>query len=165
AGERTEPAVEPETLEEAAVTPVATRPFVLGYRDPVTGAELANFGRRAGALVLDTAFLGVLFIGVPVALGAPVLLVAASFLGPSLYRWLMIGAKGQTLGKMALGIQVRRSEDAGRVSYSRALGREVAEQLLGVFVFPAIFSYLRPLWNPRRQTWHDSWAETIAVRI
>jgi uncharacterized RDD family membrane protein YckC len=45
---------------------------------------------------------------------------------PSLYQWLMVGARGQTLGKMALGVRVARAEDAGPVGYPRARSRPIA---------------------------------------
>ena len=61
---------------------------------------------------------------------------------PSLYAWLMVGAWGQTLGKMAVGVRVVRSADAGRVSYLRALGRAASTWLLGLLFLPILLAYL-----------------------
>ena len=87
------------------------------------------------------------------------------FVGPTLYAWLMVGAWGQTLGKMAVGVKVVRSTDAGRVSYIRALGRAVSTWLLGVLFVPILLAYLWPLWDRRNQTLYDKMAGTIVVRV
>ena len=78
---------------------------------------------------------------------AALLLFVVWFLGPSLYAWLMVGAWGQTLGKMAVGITVARSADAGRVSYLRSFGRVASTWLLGLLFFPILLAYLWPLWD------------------
>ena len=87
------------------------------------------------------------------------------FLGPSLYAWLMVGAWGQTLGKMAVGVKVVQSSDAGRVSYLRSLGRAASTWLLGVLFLPILLAYLWPLWDRRNQTLYDKMAGTIVVRV
>ena len=59
---------------------------------------------------------------------------------PSLYQWLMVGAWGQTLGKMALRVRVVRGKDAGPVGYARALGRVASAWALGFFVVPLLLA-------------------------
>jgi uncharacterized RDD family membrane protein YckC len=144
--------------------------------DPVTGAPLASWGRRAGGWFVDL----LVYIAAFVATFAVALATASSdtgvsalaglltfvvwFLGPSLYAWLMVGAWGQTLGKMAVGIKVVQGSDAGRVSYLRALGRAASTWLLGLLFFPILLAYLWPLWDRRNQTLYDKMAGTIVVR-
>jgi len=123
--------------------------------DPVTGAHLASWGRRAAGWFVDVLVL----IGVWVATfvwalttedpvtgeisdTAAVVILVVLFLGPPLYDWVMIGRWGQTLGKMAVGIRVVRNEDADRVSYPRALGRAVSVWVLGIFSLPLLLAYL-----------------------
>lgn len=144
--------------------------------DPVTGAPLASWGRRAGAWFVDA----LVYVGAIVAVvlwstttedprtGEPsdfaaLLTSVTIFLGPTLYQWLTIGRWGQTLGKMAVGIVVVRSQDAGRVSYPRALGRAASVLLLGLLLLPILLAYLWPLWDRRNQTIYDKMASTIVV--
>ena len=144
--------------------------------DPVTGAPLASWGRRAGGWVVDllvylAAFIATFVFAVAsessdtgVNAVAGLLFFVVWFLGPSLYAWLMVGAWGQTLGKMAVGIRVVQSTDAGRVSYVRALGRAASTWMLGLLVLPIPLAYLWPLWDRRNQTLYDKMAGTIVVR-
>lgn len=146
--------------------------------DPVTGARLAGWGRRAAAIVLDWIIL--VFTLVPAFIWAatttdPVtdeisdasagVILAQLFFGPLVYNWLMVGAWGRTVGKMAVGIAVRRGEDSAPVGYARALGRAASSFLLGVLSIPLLVSYLWPLWDKRNQTLHDKMANTIVVKI
>ena len=150
--------------------------------DPVTGARLATWGTRAAAWFVDL----IVFVGVWVATfvwafttedpvtgeisdAAAVVIIVVFLLGAPLYQWLMIGRWGQTLGKMALGISVARSEDADSVSYGRALGRASSLWVLGIFGslllgLPLLLAYLWPLWDKRNQTLYDKMASTIVVR-
>ena len=148
-----------------------------GPGDPVTGAPLASWGRRAGGWFVDLLVYVVALVATFVfalatedsATGEPsdlaaLLFFVTWFLGPSLYAWLMVGAWGQTLGKMAVGITVARSADAGRVSYLRSLGRVASTWLLGLLFLPILLAYLWPLWDGRNQTLYDKMAGTIVVR-
>jgi len=144
--------------------------------DPVTGAHLASWGRRAAAWFVDLMVLGFALWVAPFALafttedsGTDEITVAVLLLGPPLYQWLMIGWSGQTLGKAALGIRVVRSEDADRVSYPRALGRASSLWVFWTFGWlllglPLLLAYLWPLWNTRNQTLYDKMASTIVVK-
>jgi uncharacterized RDD family membrane protein YckC len=146
------------------------------HGDPVTGAPLASWGRRAGGWFVDllvyvVAFAASFAIALTtedatgeVSAGASLLVFFVWFLGPTLYAWLMVGAWGQTLGKMAVGITVVRSADAERVSYLRSLGRAASTWLLGLLFFPILLAYLWPLWDGRNQTLYDKMAGTIVVR-
>jgi uncharacterized RDD family membrane protein YckC len=144
--------------------------------DPVTGAPLASWGRRAGGWFVDLlVYIAAIVVTFVFAVAtessdsavdavAGLLVFVVWFLGPTIYAWLMVGARGQTLGKMAVGIKVVQSSDAGRVSYLRALGRAASTWLLGVLVLPILLAYLWPLWDRRNQTLYDKMAGTIVVR-
>jgi uncharacterized RDD family membrane protein YckC len=74
------------------------------------------------------------------------------------------GRSGQTLGKKALGIAV--SSPLGQpIGYKRSLGRFFASWVVGVIPVVGQLSYLRPLWEPRKRTLHDSLAKTIVIRV
>ena len=146
--------------------------------DPVTGIRLARWGRRAGAWLIDLVVLvfvwGIAFAWAfttedeltgEISDAAAIVIVLVAFFGAPIYQWLMIGRWGQTLGKMALGIKVVRSEDAGRVSYARALARAASVALLGIFSLPLLLAYLWPLWDTRNQALYDKMASTLVTKL
>ena len=139
----------------------------------------ASWGRRAAAFLLDVVVVIAAIVGLYVIawiLGGydaetdtladewVAVYVPLIFLGPGVYFWLMTGRYGATLGKLALGIRVRRSEDVGRVGYVRALGREASWLLLAVLTLPLLASILWPLWDARNQTLVDKMASTVVLR-
>jgi uncharacterized RDD family membrane protein YckC len=164
----------------APMPPLASsdsQPAIAAGADPVTGAPLASWGRRAGGWCIDllvyvAAFVASFLAALPtedpetgeISDAAALLLFVVWFLGPTLYAWLMVGRWGQTVGKMAVGIRVLRSQDAERVSYLRALARAASTWVLGLFVVPILLAYLWPLWDRRNQTLYDKMAGTIVVR-
>lgn len=169
-----------EPRAAAGWTPMPPEPAqdpVPGNADPVTGAPLASWGRRAAGWFIDllvyvAAFVATFLIALAAedpATGetsdaAALLVFLVWLLGPTLYTWLMVGALGKTIGKIAVGITVVRSADADRVSYPRALGRSASTWLLGVLFVPILLAYLWPLWDGRKQTLYDKMAGTIVTR-
>lgn len=141
-----------------------------GTSAPMAEIRLASWGRRAAAFLLDWLLLISVFVATSVLASATaggleaVWGLEILFL-PSLYQWLMVGAWGQTLGKMALRVRVVRGEDAGPVGYPRALGRVASALALGFFVLPLLLAYLWPLWDKRNQTLYDKIVNTIVVRV
>jgi uncharacterized RDD family membrane protein YckC len=73
----------------------------------------------------------------------------------------MLVARGQTLGKMALGIRVV-ARDGGNPSFGTAFLREIIGKL--VSGIPLCLGYLWMLWDPEQQTWHDKMAGTHVER-
>jgi RDD family len=145
--------------------------------DPFTGQPLASWGRRAAALLLDSLIYILSLVATfawayttedpdtgDISDAAAWVLIVQLFLVPTLYYWLAVGKWGKTLGKHALGIAVRRAEDAGRIGYGRALGRAVSVVFLSFCTLPLVLSYLWPLWDQRNQTLHDKMVSSIVVR-
>jgi uncharacterized RDD family membrane protein YckC len=156
-------------VDEAGDSSTALPRPVLPGADSVTGAPLASWGRRAGGwfvdvLVFVAAYITVLVLSLGLSdTGAGIAFLGLVF-GPTVYAWLMVGTWGQTLGKMAVGIRVLRSQDAGKVSYARALGRAASVWVLGILSLPLLLAYLWPLWDDRNQTLYDKMASTIVVK-
>jgi uncharacterized RDD family membrane protein YckC len=77
--------------------------------------------------------------------------------------------RGQTVGKIAARTVVVRDDGqplTGSVAFVRAvtlIGINFVSGLL--FIVPAVVNMLRPLWQPRRQTWHDQVARTVVARV
>lgn len=113
--------------------------------DPETGEITGGEG----------AFFGSVFGGYGVAL-----------LIPFLYQWLMNGSsKGQTLGKMALKIQVRDATTGGPIGMGRSLLREIVRYGLSAVTCGIgwLLDGLWPLWDNKRQTLHDKAASSVVV--
>jgi uncharacterized RDD family membrane protein YckC len=131
---------------------------------PSTELRFASWGRRAAAWLLDL-LLWIAVVVLTLGLGGELSLFFAVVLLPALYHWLMVGARGQTLGKMALGERVVRAADGGRVGYARAAGRVASFWMLGFFVVPLLIAYLWPLWDRRNQTLYDKMVGTVVVEV
>ena len=150
------------------VSPLAEQ---VGTAAAVGSVEYAGFWIRFVAWIIDAV---IVWIGTTVlsALGLYVAFYgpayntesAASFLvlliGP-LYFVLLTGLRGQTLGKMALGIRV-----VGRDGQVPGLGYAALREIVGKFVSGLAF-LLGFLWiglDGRKQGWHDKIAGTLVVR-
>src|SRR3989344_9050677 len=74
------------------------------------------------------------------------------------YYVYFIGSRGQTVGKMIMGIKVMKF-DGSNPSYVSAFLREVVGKLLSSIVL--LLGYLWMLWDSKKQTWHDKIAGTV----
>jgi uncharacterized RDD family membrane protein YckC len=81
---------------------------------------------------------------------------------PWLYHWLFIGLKGQTLGKMAVGIKVVNTKGSGPGLGTAAL-REIPGKLLSSIAIYLGFLWI--IWDGKKQGWHDKIASTYVVRV
>ncbi|MBI4058178.1 RDD family protein [Candidatus Gottesmanbacteria bacterium] len=80
-----------------------------------------------------------------------------------LYFVYFIGERGQTLGKIALGIKVVRLDTIQVPGYGTAALREILGKLVSTLTLG--IGYLWMLWDPKRQTLHDKIAGTVVVRV
>jgi len=74
-----------------------------------------------------------------------------------------IGAKGQTLGKMALKIKVVTAGTNEVPGYLKAFLREVVGKFLSSFAL--LLGFLWMLWDKNKQTWHDKIAGTVVIKV
>ncbi len=83
------------------------------------------------------------------------------------YRTILEGSeRGQTVGKMALGIAVKDLDDGGSIGYARAFGRWLVGYILWVIIYiPGIIDLLFPLWDPKKQTLHDKAVRSVVVQV
>jgi uncharacterized RDD family membrane protein YckC len=82
------------------------------------------------------------------------------------------GARGQTVGMMAVGVRVVRDEAHDALGYGRALWRASVEQFLRILATVTVIlgviwllDMLFPLWDKKRQTLHDKLAKTVVLRV
>jgi uncharacterized RDD family membrane protein YckC len=109
-----------------------------------------------------------LFVVVPVKLiwslstWHMLVLFAASWIAALLYVVVCNGStSGQTLGKRAVGIRLRRYHDLQRAGYGRSMWRQLVS---GVADSLFLLSSLSMLWDPERRTWHDHASGTAVVQ-
>jgi uncharacterized RDD family membrane protein YckC len=158
------------------------------FQDPVTGAPTAEWWQRAVALIIDWAIFAIptwIIVYVIVlnaittthttafgsyqtrSVGLLYVFDILFFLGYLAYYALLNGGeKGQTVGKMVMGIATRDESGQGPIGYGRAVGRFFIIVLFDILCFiPLILDYLSPLWDPRRQAWHDKVAHSLVINV
>jgi uncharacterized RDD family membrane protein YckC len=92
---------------------------------------------------------------------------AAQLVVGTLYYTLLVGApRGQTVGMMALSIAVRDERDDVSIGRWRAFTRWFVFFVLAIpFGIPALIDCLAPLWDKRRQSWHDHAARSVVIDV
>lgn len=156
------------------------------------GRPLAEWWKRFVALLIDGFLLAVPTVVIFGILGAGAFGAASNandtnafedLFGASMFAASTLGAifslayyalldgsdRGQTLGKMALKIQVRDEATGGPIGYGRGFVRHILQSVAGFMsCFGGIFILvdgLFPLWDPKRQTIHDKLAKTVVIDI
>lgn len=92
-------------------------------------------------------------------------LMVVSLIVTCIYSGILEGSShGQSVGKMAMRIQVRDADTLGPIGFGRAASRRFVYQILFLPLFiPGLINGLSPLWDARRQAWHDKTAKTLVV--
>jgi uncharacterized RDD family membrane protein YckC len=130
---------------------------------------LAGWTRRSVALGIDHVLLLPLLLLIAVA-SVPAAVLAAPVLALGYFTLAHGGRSGRSVGERACGIAVRtdphRSHAARRATYGQAFGRAVMLYVFGGLSFMGVgaINFLWPLWDVKRQAWHDKVAGTIVVR-
>jgi uncharacterized RDD family membrane protein YckC len=161
--------------------------------DPVLGLVLAPWWKRFLALIMDGVLIGIV-LGIPeriviAALGRNELtlppqnpdgtqsfpphvivtlslIVLAGIIGSMLYNAILDGTRGQTIGKMALGIAVRDDRTGLVIGLGRGFGRYLVNLMLEILlIVPYFIGNLAPLWDRRNQSWADHAVHSIVVEV
>jgi uncharacterized RDD family membrane protein YckC len=142
---------------------------------PVAESDVHVTGRRVLAIIVDGLVLGVLFWVLSLIFGTSSAeggMASASLgtLGTLLYAilafayfTLLEGNRGQTLGKMLLGIKVVR-EDNGEVPGLGAAAIRTVLRLIDVLPFAYLVGYISILISSKNQRLGDMAANTLVVR-
>ena len=122
----------------------------------VDHVEYMGFWIRLAAWVIDNVVLLV-----PSLLAESVLPFWGPVIVGTLYAVLFIGLKGQTPGKMALGIQV--VDERGNIP---GIGRAVLREIIGKFVstLVVLLGFLWVGWDAQKRGWHDYIGGTYVIR-
>ena len=110
----------------------------------VAAGELASWGRRLAALMIDTVVLATIVTVTVLAAGMPLdemndrirkresLLILLLLVVPeAIYTTALIGSRNQTFGKMAVGIKVVDVDNRSPIGYRRAFTRWLSTAFLG----------------------------------
>ncbi len=122
----------------------------------------AGFWRRFAGLIIDGILVGIadgilraiLGYGAGVSLGVVVSIVY--------FTVLIGGARGQTVGQMALGIRVIDFNTGGPIGYGRAFIRWLVAIVSAAVI---LLGYLWMLWDKEKQCWHDKAANDVVVPV
>ncbi|MGH9028889.1 MAG: RDD family protein, partial [Acidimicrobiales bacterium] len=78
----------------------------------------------------------------------------------------ILDGSSQSVGKRAAGIALR-SESTGRpIGFWPAIGRWLIWTVLWyLFFIPGLLNALSPLWDSKRQTWHDHAVGSLVVQV
>lgn len=149
---------------------------------PTAGVSttLADWWRRAVAIVLD-----IFIVAAPMGIvGAVFGLIKTTTLADGTTRYeprpalLLLGSiatlaysavmdggpRGATVGKMAMKIRVVDATTGMPIGTGRAFVRRLVYLLLfNALIVPGIINALSPLWDKRRQAWHDRAANSLVV--
>lgn len=147
-------------------------------------ANYAGFGRRFAAVFIDGILLGVVNVVLNIistvvtgvlsassdSTTTPAAVIITGVVGllniaiNFVYSIYFIGTKGQTPGKMALGIKViSKANPQQKLGYTTAFLREVVGKLVSGIVLS--LGYLWAIWDDEKQTWHDKIANTVVIRV
>ncbi|MET8977794.1 RDD family protein [Streptomyces sp. NPDC004539] len=92
--------------------------------------------------------------------------IGVLFLVSFVYEWLMVGLKGATLGKLAVGLRVVNVETGQKPGMGSSFIRWIIP-IVGSFAcgIGQLLVYLSPFWDKsgRQQGWHDKAAKTMVI--
>lgn len=140
--------------------------LVLGDKPPSVAKTLspAGFWLRFGAFLLDFFFIWIIAIVLTIPMlttDFKVEMISLIFyLLFGLYFWLFTGLKGQTPGKMIVGIKVL-NRDGQVPGLGCAALREIVGKLLSALAL--FIGFLWVAWDEQKHGWHDKLAGTSVV--
>jgi uncharacterized RDD family membrane protein YckC len=158
------PPMPPELAAGAMPPPMAepAPPQPQAWQQGGPSGPRASFGRRLVAYLIDGVLLGIVS-GVASAIFNPGIGTAVDLLlGVSYFAFLDGGPRGQTLGKMALGIRVIDFNTGGSIGYARGVVRYIGLILSAI---PCFLGYLWMLWDREKQCWQDKLATSVVVPV
>jgi uncharacterized RDD family membrane protein YckC len=123
----------------------------------------AGFWQRFAAIFIDGVLLGIVGFVVARIVGSGGAYFALSTIIGLAYGTILEGSsRGQTVGKMALGIRVFDFRVGGPIGYGRAFVRQIVKYV-SALVF--LLGYLWMLWDREKQCWHDKAAIDVVVPV
>lgn len=134
--------------------------------DGMSALEIASAGQRFGAFLVDFAIsvlVGIVGMVIGSAMGGDGNVVNFVF---SIGYWIvvlgMVATRGQSPGKIAIGIKIVRT-DGSSIGIGTTLLREIIGKIVStIFIF---LGYIWILFDGQRQGWHDKISSTYVVKV
>ncbi|HSN03096.1 MAG TPA: RDD family protein [Acidimicrobiales bacterium] len=159
--------------------------------DAVLNQPLAPWWKRLVAMILDVAILCVGYFIILAVIGALLgnsqsgtsagsqttnsgqvlaglffLWIIATIPNAVYFGFLNGSSRGQTVGKIAMGIAVRDARTGERIGFWRAASRTLISGVFELLFFvPFVLDSLAPLWDKRRQAWHDRATHSVVIDL
>ncbi len=137
---------------------------------PVTpyGSFTAAWWKRLVALVIDNVLLYLVtsLVSLQASTSSAVtgLRLVSELVLTFCYFGYLNGVAGQTVGKRLMGIRCVDAETGYPIGFRRGLARQAVVALLGLaFLFPVFIDGLWPLWDRKRQSWHDKAVRSVVI--
>jgi len=158
---------DPPEQQPPAAPPPPPPPPPGGYGAPSptsaagwTGPPLADWGRRAGANLIDYTgpiVVAIIFQFVSSVLG---ILLSLAALAWGIYNGYLQGETGQSYGKKQLGLRLVLESDGQYIGGGEGIGRFF---LHIIDALPCYLGFLWPLWDAKRQTFADKVMGTLVI--
>jgi uncharacterized RDD family membrane protein YckC len=88
------------------------------------------------------------------------------FIAAALLYFGILDGRGQTVGKQAVGIAVSGDRTGYPIGTGRAMTRRLLYIVLWYVLFiPGLLNALSPLWDPKRQAWHDHAVGSVVIKV
>jgi uncharacterized RDD family membrane protein YckC len=137
------------------------QPPATSYSSGGPSGPRASFGRRLVAYLIDTILIGIIY-GIAYVISKPLGTVASIVVGLVYFSYFDGSARGQTIGKMALGIRVIDFRGGGPIGFGRGFIRWLGRIVSSI---PCFLGYFWMLWDKEKQAWDDKIATTVVVPV
>ena len=137
------------------------QPTVQGTNGP--SGPRAGFWQRFAALLIDSIILGIVqgILTVVLSDSIGVVYLLSTLITWTYYTYFEGGPRGQTVGKMALGIRVYDFRGGGGpIGYGRGFVRQLMKIVSSI---PLFLGYFWMLWDKEKQTWQDKAVGSVVV--
>lgn len=130
----------------------------------VPAIKYGGFWLRFAASFIDgillTSLIAIIVFGLSMV-GNGILILFVPTLAVWAYQVLMVGMYQATLGKMAIGLHIERT-DGGKIGFGRAFLREIIGRFVSAITLG--IGYLMIIWTQKKQGLHDKIADTVVVQ-
>ena len=137
---------------------------------PVTpyGSPTAVWWKRLVAIMIDNGllYLVTMLVSLQASSSSTVnnLRLVSELILSFCYFGYLNGVMGQTVGKRVMGIRCVDAGTGDAIGFRRGLARHGVVALLSLaFFVPAFIDGLWPLWDLKRQSWHDKAVRSVVI--
>ena len=132
----------------------------------MSALEIASVGQRFGAFLVDfviSVLVGIVGSAIGSAISGDLIAINSLVtIGYWIVVLIMVATRGQSPGKMAIGIKIVKT-DGRSIGFGTTLLREVIGKIVSSIIL--LLGYIWILFDGQRQGWHDKIASTYVVKV